>query len=268
MHLPPLRFASWTVAICCLPPVDWRAARLPTNYDWHGRDEHYARSTDRVAGPDAHADRLDGRRTAGSVRPWHWRSRGGGQVAGPRIMVSCDVCYIPTTVVEQVRLQLAAASCRISIPQKLFSAATHTHTGPVFEDGHVRHSQEGVMQPAEVRRVLRRAGGRRGGQSLAEPQAGRRGLGAGARRGRPQPPRGLRRRQRQDVRRHDDRRISAASKATKTTPSRRSSSGTRTSKLVAAAINFACTAQEVEGKSTVDADFVHPVRVALRATTR
>ncbi|NUQ66455.1 MAG: hypothetical protein HUU20_28675, partial [Pirellulales bacterium] len=35
-------------------------------------------------------------------------------------------------------------------------------------------------------------------------------------------------------------------------------------KLVAAAINLACTAQEVEGKSTVDADFVHPVRVALR----
>jgi hypothetical protein len=35
-------------------------------------------------------------------------------------------------------------------------------------------------------------------------------------------------------------------------------------KLVAAAINLACTAQEVEGKSTVDADFIHPVRVALR----
>ncbi len=35
-------------------------------------------------------------------------------------------------------------------------------------------------------------------------------------------------------------------------------------KLVATAINFACTAQEVEGKSAVDADFIHPIRVALR----
>jgi hypothetical protein len=34
---------------------------------------------------------------------------------------------------------------------------------------------------------------------------------------------------------------------------------------VATAVNFACTAQEVEGKSTVDSDFVHPMRVALRA---
>jgi hypothetical protein len=33
---------------------------------------------------------------------------------------------------------------------------------------------------------------------------------------------------------------------------------------VATAINFACPVQELEGKSTVDADFVHPVRVALR----
>jgi hypothetical protein len=35
-------------------------------------------------------------------------------------------------------------------------------------------------------------------------------------------------------------------------------------KLLAAAINLACTAQEVEGRSTVNADFFHEVREALR----
>ena len=35
-------------------------------------------------------------------------------------------------------------------------------------------------------------------------------------------------------------------------------------KLIATAINVACPAQEVEGKSAVDADFWHPVRVDLR----
>ena len=35
-------------------------------------------------------------------------------------------------------------------------------------------------------------------------------------------------------------------------------------KLIATAINVACPAQEVEGKSAVDADFWHPVREDLR----
>ncbi len=38
----------------------------------------------------------------------------------------------------------------------------------------------------------------------------------------------------------------------------------RQKKLLAAAINLACTAQEVEGRSAVNADFFHEVRQALR----
>ena len=39
--------------------------------------------------------------------------------------------------------------------QKLFLSATHTHTGPVFEEGLYAIPKEGVLQPAEYTRFER-----------------------------------------------------------------------------------------------------------------
>lgn len=64
------------------------------------------------------------------------------------IMVSCDVCYTPLTVVQQVREQLQKLLPEFDT-QKLFLSSTHTHTGPVLEDGMYNIPSEGVMQPSK-----------------------------------------------------------------------------------------------------------------------
>ncbi|MHB8968890.1 MAG: hypothetical protein ACYC3X_02260 [Pirellulaceae bacterium] len=189
-------------------------------------------------------------------------SRQGEQSLDQAIMVSCDVCYYPGAVVEQVRQQLKQLLPEFD-PQKLFLSATHTHTGPVFEEGMYDIPQEGVLPPAEYTKFFVERVSNLAAKAWQDRKPGAVSWGLG----------------------HavvgNNRRAVYADGSAKMYGATDSATfrglegyedhavetiffWDQDKKLVAASINFACTAQEVEGKSSVDADFVHPVRVALR----
>ncbi|MCU0963232.1 MAG: hypothetical protein MUF48_24325, partial [Pirellulaceae bacterium] len=189
-------------------------------------------------------------------------SREGATSLDQALMVSCDVCYLPAEIVAQVRQRLAELVPDVDV-QKLFLSATHTHTGPVFEEGKYHLPDQDVLPPAEysayfverVADVAARAWRNRG------PGAVGWGLGHA-------------------VVGHNRRAVYADGTAQMygrtDVDNFRGIEGyedhavetlffwDHEARLVATAINFACPVQELEGKSTVDADFVHPVRVALR----
>ena len=123
---------------------------------------------------------------------------------------------------------------------------------------------EGVMQPSKYTEFFAKRVARSGRRSVAASRTGRRELGTWTCRRRTQSAGGVRGWHRQDVRGYLDREfrgIEGYEDHTVETLFFWNKEG----KLIATAVNFACTAQEVEGKSTVDSDFVHPMRVALRA---
>lgn len=179
------------------------------------------------------------------------------------IMVSCDVCYTPMTVVKQVREQLQKLLPEFDT-QKLFLTSTHTHTGPVFEDGMYNLPSEGVMLPSKYSEFFAERVAQAAAQAWQHRQPGAVSWGLG-----------------HAVVGHNRRAVYADGTAKMygdtTVPEFRGIEGyedhtvetlffwNKEGKLIATAINFACTAQEVEGKSTVDADFVHPMRSELRA---
>jgi len=148
-------------------------------------------------------------------------------------------------------------------PQKLFLSATHTHTGPVFEEGLYDIPKEGVLQPAEYTKFFVERVAELAAKAWQNRKPGAVSWGLG-----------------HAVVGHNRRAVYADGTAqmygATDKDTFRGIEGyedhavetlffwDQDKKLVAAAINIACTAQEVEGKSTVDADFVHPVRVALR----
>jgi hypothetical protein len=189
-------------------------------------------------------------------------SRQGETPLDQAIMVSCDVCYTPDSVVEKVRLRLKQRLPGFD-PQKLFLSSTHTHTGPVFEDGTYDLPKDGVLKPSEYTRffVERVVDAAVNAWEARKPGAVGWGLGHA-------------------VVGHNRRAVYADGSAkmygATDSPTFRNIEGyedhavemlffwDQNRKLVAAAINLACTAQEVESKSAVDADFVHPVRVSLR----
>ncbi|MHB8956221.1 MAG: hypothetical protein ACYC4U_24830 [Pirellulaceae bacterium] len=189
-------------------------------------------------------------------------SRQGDQSLEQVIMVSCDVCYLPGEVVQQVRQSLIQLLPEFD-PQKLFLSATHTHTGPVFEEGMYDIPKEGVVQPAAYAKFFVERVSELAAKAWQSRQPGAVGWGLG-----------------HAVVGHNRRAVYADGTAQMyggtNVPAFRGIEGyedhavetiffwDRNKQLVAAAINLACTAQEVEGNSSVDADFVHPVRVALR----
>ena len=179
------------------------------------------------------------------------------------ILVSCDVCYTPMTVVQQVRAQLSRLLPEFDT-EKLFLTSTHTHTGPVFEDGMYNLPAEGVMLPSKYTKFFAQRVAEAAAQAWKNRQPGAVSWGLG-----------------HAVVGHNRRAVYADGTAkmygATTVPEFRAIEGyedhtvetlffwNQEGTLVATAVNFACTAQEVEGKSTVDADFVHPMRTALRA---
>jgi hypothetical protein len=189
-------------------------------------------------------------------------SRQGQQSLEQAIMVSCDVCYVPGEIVDRVRVQLKKRLPEFD-PRKLFLSATHTHTGPVFEEGQYDLPKEGIMRPGEYSRFFIERAADLAAQAWQARRPGAVGFGLG-----------------HAVVGHNRRAVYANGSAQMygptDSPTFRSIEGyedhaietlffwNQERKLVAAAINLACTAQEVESKSTVDADFVNPVRLALR----
>lgn len=193
-------------------------------------------------------------------------SRQGGESLEQAIMISCDVCYLPVEVVAQVREQLKQRLADFDV-QKLFLSATHTHTGPVFEEDKYNLPEEGVVRPAEYTRFFveritdlavrawqnRQPGGVAWGLGHAVVGHNRRAVYAD---GTAQMYGNTAAANFRGIEGYEDHAIETIFFF--------DSDGT----LIGTALNFACPTQEVEGKSTVDADFVHPVRAALRNRQR
>lgn len=195
-------------------------------------------------------------------------SREGAKSLDAAIFVSCDLVYIPTPLLSLIRLEVAAQIPGFDV-NKIILNATHTHTAPVLEDNPDESSflyqipKEGVT-PVSVYRALFV-------KNVAEaivkawnsrsPGSVSWGLNRAAI--------------------SYNRRTSYADNTTamygKTNvPEFRSLEGyedhdinslffwNKEGKLIAMSIDVACPAQEVEGRSEVNADYWHPVRMALK----
>ncbi|WP_437231102.1 hypothetical protein SH661x_002355 [Planctomicrobium sp. SH661] len=180
------------------------------------------------------------------------------------IFVSCDLVVLRggTQFYDEVRSALNGRLPEHLLP-KIVLNATHTHTGPVAEEGLYQVPESGVMSPTEYRDFLM--------QQLADvivqaweartPARVAWGLGHA-------------------VIAHNRRAVydnGTASMYGKTNdPSFRGTEGTEdhgielmyfwnsANEVIATVINVACPSQEVERRSTVNADFWHPVRESLR----
>ena len=189
-------------------------------------------------------------------------TRVGDRVIEQAVSVSCDLVAIRDGILERVREKVAARIPDLDV-SKLFLAATHTHTAPVMVEGRYSLPSEGIMQPSEYAHWMtdrvadvvaaaweKRAPGRVGwGQGQAVVARNRRVLfadGTAVMYGKTDRPefRGLESQEDHDLDvlffwDADDR-------------------------LIATAINLPCPAQEVGGRSSINADFWHPVRERLR----
>jgi hypothetical protein len=186
----------------------------------------------------------------------------GDQVRDQAIIVTCDLVAIRQGIVERVRDSLRSRLAGFD-PDKLFLTATHTHTAPVTEEGRYE-IPDGVMRPEAYVAFLverlsdvavkawenRRPGGVGWGLGHAVVAYNRRTVYAGGR---------------------------AQMYGATNQPDFRRMEGPEDQgvevlffwdgdgKLLATAINIAAPAQEVEGRSAVNADFWHEVRELLRA---
>ncbi|HUT32617.1 MAG TPA: hypothetical protein VNE39_03980 [Planctomycetota bacterium] len=188
-------------------------------------------------------------------------ARDGEKVLDQAIVISCDLVAIRSGIQERFREHVKPRLPGFD-PQKLFLNASHTHTAPVTMEGSYEIPKEGVLQPAEYVEFLfaRLAdaaakaweGRKPGGVSWA---LGHAAVGS--------------------CRRAAYENGTARMYGATDTPTFRSIEGNQDpsvdmlffwsgdKELLAVAINLACTAQEVEGLSSVNADFWHDVREAL-----
>jgi hypothetical protein len=190
-------------------------------------------------------------------------SRVEGKSAEQAILVACDLVAIPAEVLEKVRAQVAARLADFPLG-KIVLSATHTHTAPVLIEGVYEIPREGVMQPAEYVEFFAQRVGDGIVAAWNSRQPGKAGWGMG-----------------HAVIAHNRRAVygngSAVMYGRTDGSDFRMIEGyedhgvdvlcfwDRNGKLFATAVNVACPAQEVEGRSAINADFWHPVREALRA---
>jgi len=190
-------------------------------------------------------------------------AREGDRTVDQAILLAADLVAfrpaVPSLVRERLRTKLPGFE-----PRKLVMTATHTHTGPVTEQGKYEIPKDGVMQPREYVDILvdrlaevsvrawnqRRAGGVSWGLGQAVVGQNRRAVYANG---------------------------TAKMYGSTSAPEFRGIEGGEDhgmellffwgpeKKLLAAGVNLSCTAQEVEGRSSINADFWHDVREQLRA---
>jgi len=196
--------------------------------------------------------------TAVAIEAWS-----NGQAVDQAVLVSCDLVAIHTEVPQPLRERLRTKLPEVD-PRKVVLTATHTHTAPVTQEGKYAVPKEGVMQPSEyvaflvdrLEEVIIRAWQQRrpGGVSW--------GLG-------------------QAVVGHNRRAVFADGTAQMygdtQKPTFRNLEGgedqglellffwDQAGKPIAVGINITCTSQEIEGLSTVNADFWHDIRQQLQA---
>jgi len=189
-------------------------------------------------------------------------SREGDRPLDSAIMVSADIIGLPHVVLVALRKRVAERLPDFDV-QKLFVSGTHTHTGPVFGETAYQIPKEGVVQPTEYAQFFVERVSEAAAKAWEDRQTGAVAWGLG-----------------HAVVGQNRRAVYADGRAVMygrtNQPDFRGVEGyedhtvevlfffDRQKKLLAAAINLACTAQEVEGRSAVNADFFHEVREALR----
>jgi hypothetical protein len=190
-------------------------------------------------------------------------SRDGERVVDQAILVSCDLVAIDAAVLDRVRQRVGDRIPGLD-RQKVVLNATHTHTAPVMKEGEYEIPKDGVMQPAEYAEFLTARVAEAVVKAWESRKPGRVGWGLG-----------------HAVVAQNRRSVYADGRAQMYGPTDRpdfrgiegpEDQGVEVlffwdgeGKLLATAINVACPSQEVEGDSTVNADFWHPVRETLRA---
>ncbi len=190
-------------------------------------------------------------------------SREGDRIVDQAILVSCDLVAIKTPVLERVR-QLVGDRLPDLDRRKIVLNATHTHTAPVTSEGDYEIPKDGVMQPAEYSEFLATRVADAAVQAWKSREPGRVGWGLG-----------------HAVVAQNRRSVYADGRAQMYGPTDRpdfraiegpEDQGVEVlffwngeGKLLATAINVACPSQEVEGGSSINADFWHDVRESLRS---
>ena len=191
-----------------------------------------------------------------------FETREAGRTKDLAVMVACDTVSVPDDVLAQVRAEIAKRLPDLDVT-KVFLIATHTHTAPVLEVGKYPVPKQGVMQVEDYRQLFAQRIAEAVDQAWKARAPGSVTWGLG----------------------HTvvacNRRAVYADGTGKmygptNTPEFRGIEGyedhglgglfcwNAAGKLLAMAIDIACTAQEVESRSTVNADFWHPVRESLR----
>jgi len=179
------------------------------------------------------------------------------------IMVACDLVAIPKEALARTR-ELVLEKLPEFPVNKIFLSATHTHTGPVFTEGVYDIPREGVMQPTEYIEFFAQRVSAAIVSAWNSRKPGKVGWGLGH---------AVVALNRRSV--YND--GTSIMYGNTTTDNFRMLEGYEDhgvevlclwdadDKLIATAINLACPAQEVEGRSFVNADFWHQVREQLRA---
>ncbi len=189
-------------------------------------------------------------------------SRKGNEVLDQAVIVSCDLVAIREGILEKVREKVKPRLPDFDV-KKLFLSATHTHTAPVTLEGRYAIPKTGVMTPTEYVDFMTSRIADAVVKSWTNRKPGKLSWGQG-----------------QAVIAQNRRAVYANGTAVmygRTNNEKfRGQEGTEDhnlevlffwdadDKLLATAINVACPAQEVEGGSSLNADFWHPVRETLR----
>jgi sugar phosphate isomerase/epimerase len=134
--------------------ADWQAA-APLVAGWAEVDITPARST-AIMG-QMHLRMSTGVRDPVTCTALAVETRRGGAAGEQAVMVSCDLCTITPTLVDDLAATADALVARAPglDPAKIVLNATHTHAGPCYEDGrYIVPEVGGAMQPAEYRAFL------------------------------------------------------------------------------------------------------------------
>jgi len=190
-------------------------------------------------------------------------SRDGDKVLDQAIMVSCDLVAIRGGILERVRERVKKRLAGFD-DEKLFLNATHTHTAPVMREGAYQLPPgEGVIQPAAYVQFLADRVANASVKAWQSRKPGSVGWGLGYT---------IVALNRRSVYADGRAQMYGATNA----PDFRRIEGYEDhgvevlcfwddqERLFATAINVACPSQEVEGRSSVNADFWHQVRESLR----
>lgn len=191
-----------------------------------------------------------------------FESRDGDSSLDAAIMVSCDLIGIPDGVLRLVREKVGELLPGLDT-KKVFLNGTHTHTAPVMESGSYEIPKEGVIQPDEYRAFLAERIAETVAKAWKSRAPGSVGWGLG-----------------HAVVAYNRRAVYADGSAVmygKTNvPTFRGLEGYEdhdvgalflwkaSGELIGIGVNVACPSQVVESRSTINADFWHPVREALR----